>query len=47
MAAIEAAATNGWIDRERAITESLVAIKRAGARQILTYWATEVADSLD
>jgi len=47
MAAIEAAAANGWIDRERAIAESLIAIKRAGARQILTYWATEVAHSLD
>jgi porphobilinogen synthase len=47
MAAIEAAAANGWIDRERAIAESLIAIKRAGARQILTYWATEVANSLD
>jgi len=47
MAAIEAAAANGWIDRERAIAESLIAIKRAGARQILTYWATEVANSLE
>jgi porphobilinogen synthase len=40
---IEAAAANGWIDRRRAIEESLVGIKRAGADAILTYWATEVA----
>ena len=46
MAMVEAAAANGWIDRERAIAESLIAIKRAGAQQILTYWATEVARSL-
>ncbi|MGW5681768.1 porphobilinogen synthase [Nonomuraea sp. NPDC003754] len=42
-AMVEAAAANGWIDRDRAITESLVAIRRAGADLILTYWATEVA----
>jgi len=46
MAMVEAAAANGWIDRERAIAESLISIKRAGAHQILTYWATEVAHSL-
>jgi porphobilinogen synthase len=45
-AMIEAAAANGWIDRDRMIMESLVAIKRAGAGQILTYWATEVARRL-
>lgn len=45
-AMIEAAAANGWIDRERAIMESLVAIRRAGADMILTYWATEVAKKL-
>ena len=45
-AMIEAAAANGWVDRERMITESLVAIKRAGADLILTYWATEVARRL-
>ncbi|WP_084956029.1 porphobilinogen synthase [Thermoactinospora rubra] len=45
-AMIEAAAANGWIDRERAIMESLVAIRRAGADMILTYWATEVARRL-
>lgn len=42
-AMIEAAAANGWIDRERSIAESLVAIRRAGADMILTYWALEAA----
>ncbi|POM25556.1 Delta-aminolevulinic acid dehydratase [Actinomadura rubteroloni] len=45
-AMIEAAARNGWLDRERAIDESLVAIRRAGADVILTYWAAEVAARL-
>ncbi|MGK5555885.1 porphobilinogen synthase [Actinomadura kijaniata] len=45
-AMIEAAAEKGWIDRERTIDESLVAIRRAGANLILTYWATEVARRL-
>jgi porphobilinogen synthase len=45
-AMVEAAAANGWVDRERMIMESLVAIKRAGADLILTYWATEVARRL-
>jgi porphobilinogen synthase len=43
---VEAAAANGWIDRDRVITETLTAIKRAGADIILTYWATEVARKL-
>ncbi|MBV0894018.1 porphobilinogen synthase [Microbacterium sp. NC79] len=43
-AMIEAAAANGWIDRERAIDESLISIRRAGADAILTYWAAEVAE---
>jgi porphobilinogen synthase len=34
------------VDRERAIAESIVAIRRAGAQIVLTYWATEVAQSL-
>lgn len=42
-AAIEAAAAHGWIDRRRAVLESLVGIRRAGATGILTYWAAEVA----
>ncbi|WP_433249839.1 porphobilinogen synthase [Streptosporangium sp. CA-135522] len=45
-AMIEAAAANGWIDRDRVIMESLIAIRRAGADMILTYWATEVAKKL-
>jgi porphobilinogen synthase len=43
---IEAAAAHGWIDRDRMVTESLLAIKRAGAEGILTYYATEVARAL-
>lgn len=42
-AMIEAAAANGWIDRERAIQESVLGIKRAGADAILSYFATELA----
>ncbi|WAP52697.1 porphobilinogen synthase [Arthrobacter sp. ATA002] len=42
-AMIEAAAANGWIDRRRAIEESVLGIKRAGANMILTYWAAELA----
>ena len=45
-AMVEAAAAAGMIDRERAIMESLLAIRRAGASIVLTYWATEVARSL-
>jgi porphobilinogen synthase len=39
----EAAAANGWLDRERLIMETLTAIRRAGAGVILTYWAAEAA----
>ncbi|MBR9988237.1 MAG: porphobilinogen synthase [Gemmatimonadetes bacterium] len=42
-AAIMAAGQMGWIDPDRALTETLTAIKRAGADQIITYWATEFA----
>jgi porphobilinogen synthase len=45
-AMVEAAAANGWLDRERTISETLTAITRAGADIILTYWATEVAQRL-
>ena len=38
-----AAAERGWVDRERAIMETLTAIKRAGADMILTYFAKELA----
>jgi porphobilinogen synthase len=42
-AMIKAAAQNGWLDGERAMMESLLAIKRAGANVILTYFAKEAA----
>jgi len=45
-AMVEAAAANGWLDRERAIVETLTAIRRAGAQIILTYWAVEATDLL-
>ena len=45
-AMIEAAAANGWIDRERAIDESVTAIVRAGADIVLTYWGLEMASWL-
>jgi porphobilinogen synthase len=45
-AMVEAAAANGWIDRDRAILETLTSIRRAGATMILTYWAQEVAAAL-
>ncbi|MER7912857.1 MULTISPECIES: porphobilinogen synthase [unclassified Streptomyces] len=45
-AMVEAAAQRGWIDRDKAILESLTGIRRAGAQMILTYWATEVARKL-
>ena len=42
-AMVEAAAANGWLDRERVILETLTGIRRAGASIILTYWAVEAA----
>ena len=42
-AMIEAAARNGWIERERVMLESLVSIRRAGASLILTYYAKDAA----
>jgi porphobilinogen synthase len=42
-AMIEAAARNGWIDRERVMLESLTSIQRAGASIVLTYFAKDVA----
>ncbi len=45
-AMIEAAAAQGWIDRERAVHEALLSIRRAGADIVLTYWAVEVARRL-
>jgi porphobilinogen synthase len=45
-AMIMAAANNGWIDGERAMMESLLAFKRAGADGVLTYFAATVAEKL-
>jgi porphobilinogen synthase len=44
---IKAAGQNNWIDEERVMLESLIAIKRAGADMILTYFAKDVARYLD
>jgi porphobilinogen synthase len=41
-----AAATNGWLDREKVILESLLSFKRAGADGVLTYFALEAAKLL-
>ncbi|WP_410656749.1 porphobilinogen synthase [Amycolatopsis sp. lyj-112] len=46
-AMVEAAAANGWLDRERTILEVLTSIRRAGADMTLTYWAAEAAAWLD
>ena len=46
-AMLEAAAANGWIDREAALMETLTSIRRAGADVILTYWASEAARLLE
>ena len=46
-AMVEAAAANGWVDRDRVVLETLTAIRRAGADIVLTYWAAEVAARLD
>ncbi|HKP12698.1 MAG TPA: porphobilinogen synthase, partial [Blastocatellia bacterium] len=45
-AMIKAAGRLGWIDEERIVTETLTAIKRAGADIILTYFAREVAERM-
>ena len=45
-AMLEAAARNGWLDHDRAVLESLVAIKRAGADLIITYYAEKLAKLL-
>jgi porphobilinogen synthase len=43
---VKAAAAKGWIDGERVMMESLISIKRAGAKMILTYFAKEAAEVL-
>ena len=45
-AMIMAAAQNGWLDGDKAMMESLLAFKRAGADGILTYFAPKVAEIL-
>jgi porphobilinogen synthase len=45
-AMVEAAAANGWLDRDRVMLETLVSIRRAGAQLILTYWAVDAAGRL-
>ncbi len=45
-AMLEAASRNGWIDHDRAVLESLIAIKRAGADLIITYYAELLAKLL-
>ncbi|MFZ4533325.1 MAG: porphobilinogen synthase [Alsobacter sp.] len=46
-AMIHAAARNGWLDGDRAMMESLLAFKRAGADGVLTYFAPRVAETLN
>jgi porphobilinogen synthase len=43
---IMAADQNGWLDGEKAMLESLIAFKRAGADGVLTYFAASVAEKL-
>ncbi|MBP1684013.1 MAG: hemB [Deltaproteobacteria bacterium] len=45
-AMIKAAARNGWLDEERVVMEMLIAIRRAGADMILTYFAKDAARQL-
>ena len=45
-AMVEAAVANGWLDRDRAVVETLTSIRRAGAQIILTYWAVRAAKLL-
>ena len=47
MAMVEAAAERGWIDRDAAICETLLSIRRAGADMVLTYWALDALGLLD
>jgi len=45
-AMIMAAAGNGWLDGDKAMAESLIAFKRAGADGVLTYFAARIAEKL-
>ncbi|MGH3800073.1 MAG: porphobilinogen synthase [Pseudonocardiaceae bacterium] len=42
-AMVEAAVARGWLDRRRAVVETLTSIRRAGADLVLTYWAVQAA----
>ena len=44
---LEAAAANGWIDRDRVMLETLMSFKRAGADAILSYHALDAARLLN
>jgi porphobilinogen synthase len=44
---IQAAAERGWIDRERAMMESLIGIRRAGADVVISYFAKDAAKLLN
>jgi porphobilinogen synthase len=46
-AMLEAAGRNGWLDHDRAVLESLLAIKRAGADLIITYYAELLATLIE
>ncbi|NLZ57834.1 MAG: porphobilinogen synthase, partial [Corynebacterium sp.] len=46
-AMIKAAGSNGWVDTDAVMMESLISIKRAGANQILTYFALDAAQKLN
>jgi porphobilinogen synthase len=41
-----AAAGNGWLDGDKAMMESLISFKRAGADGVLTYFARRIAEKL-
>jgi len=43
LAMVEAAAERGWLDRDRAVLETLTSIRRAGADVIVSYWAVDAA----
>ena len=45
-AMLQAAIQNGWLDNDRAILESLIGFKRAGADGILSYFSVEAAELL-
>jgi porphobilinogen synthase len=46
-AMLQAAADNGWLDREAVMLESLLAFKRAGADGVLTYFARDAARAIE